>query len=80
MGAVTQENRSFLFLTRSDTKRSVQSLNKARSLKVWLQGEEGLYYPCSESKGADQLCSYCTADLRLCFRLGKNPVFSRRGS
>ena len=26
-----------------------------------------MYYPCSENKGADQLCSYCTADLRLCF-------------
>ena len=24
--------------------------------------------------------SYCEADLRLCFRLGKNPVFSRWGS
>ena len=26
-------------------------------------------YLCSENKDADQLCSYCTADLRLCFRL-----------
>ena len=26
--------------------------------------EEELYYPCSENKGADQLCSYCEADLR----------------
>ena len=33
---------------------------------------EGLYYPCSENKGADQL--------RLCFRICKKPVFSRRGS
>ena len=32
---------------------------------------EELYYPCSENNGADQLCSYCTADLRLCFRIGK---------
>ena len=24
---------------------------------------------CGENKGADQLFSYCTADLRLCFRL-----------
>ena len=24
---------------------------------------------CSENKGADQLCSYCTADLCLCFRI-----------
>ena len=36
----------------------------ARSLKFWVREEE-LYYPCSENKGADQLCSYCTADLRL---------------
>ena len=39
-----------------------------------------MYYPCSENKGADQLSSYCEADLRLCFRIGKNPVFSRRSS
>ena len=24
---------------------------------------------CSENKGTNQLCSYCTADLCLCFRL-----------
>ena len=35
-----------------------------------------MYYPCSENKGADHLCSYCTADLRLCFRIGKNPLSS----
>ena len=35
-----------------------------------------MYYSCSENKGADQLCSYCTADLRLCFRIGKNLIFS----
>ena len=28
-----------------------------------------MYYLCSESKGADQLCSHCTADLHLCFRI-----------
>ena len=33
--------------------------------------EEGLYYPCSENKGTDQLCSYCTADLRHCLSIGK---------
>ena len=42
--------------------------------------EEELYYPSSENKGADQLRGYREADLRLCFRLGKNPVFSRCGS
>ena len=35
---------------------------------------EGLYYPYSENKGADQLCDYRTADLRLCFRIYKKPV------
>ena len=37
-------------------------------------------YPCSENKHADQLRGYREADLRLCFRICKNPVFSRRGS
>ena len=41
---------------------------------------EGLYYPYSENKGADQLRGYREADLRLCFRICKKPVFSRRGS
>ena len=31
--------------------------------------EEGLYYLCSENKGADQLRGYREADLRLCFRI-----------
>ena len=39
-----------------------------------------MYYPCSENKDADQLRSYCEANLRLCFRIGENPVFSRCGS
>ena len=36
-----------------------------------------MYYPCSENKGADQLRGHREADLRLCFRIGKNPVFLR---
>ena len=39
-----------------------------------------MHYPCSENKGADQLHSYREADLRLCFRICKKAVFSRRGS
>ena len=39
-----------------------------------------LYVTCSKNKGANQLLSYCEADLRLCFRIGKIPVFSWRGS
>ena len=69
-------NPGFGFLSRSDTDRPVQSQKKARSLKFRIEGEEGLYYMCSENKGADQLRSYCEADLRLCFRIGKNQVFT----
>ena len=29
----------------------------------------------AKNKGADQLCSYFEADLRLCFRIGKNMCF-----
>ena len=39
----------------------------------------GLYYPISENKDADQLRGYREADLRLCFRICKKPVFSQRG-
>ena len=52
----------------------------ARGLKFRITVVEGLYYPCSENKGADQLRGYREADLRLCFRICKNPVFSRCGS
>ena len=47
-----------------------------RGLKFRIHEAEGLYYLCSENKGADQLRSYCAADLRLCFRICKMPVFS----
>ena len=52
----------------------------ARGLKFRIYEEEGLYYLCSENKGADQLRGYGEADLRLCFRICKKPVLSRRGS
>ena len=68
------------FPTRSDTNRAVQLQKVARSLKFRIKEVEGLYYPCSENKGADQLRGNREADLRLCFRICKKPVFSRRGS
>ena len=40
----------------------------------------GFYYPGSKNKGADQLRSYNAADLRLCYRICKKPVFSQQGS
>ena len=61
-----------------DQVRPVQTQKQARGLKIWLYVVE--YYPCGENKGADQLRSYCEAVLRLCFRIGKVPVFSCRGS
>ena len=37
-----------------------------------------MYYLGSENKGADQLRGDREADLRLCFRICKKPLFSRR--
>ena len=45
-----------------------------------MQEVKGLDYLCSENKDAEQLRGYREADLRLCFRICKKPVFSRRGS
>ena len=56
-----------MFPTRSDINLPVQTKRKARISKFWVQVEEELYYPCNKNKGAD---------LRLCFRIGKNPFFS----
>ena len=71
-----RENRSSGFPTRSDTNWPAQAQKRVRSLKFRILVEEELYYPSSENKGADQLRGYREADLRLCFRIGKNPVFS----
>ena len=49
-------------------------------MKFRIKVEEELYYPSSETKGADQLRSYCEADLRLCFRLDRLLVFPCGGS
>ena len=67
MLALSQENHSCGYLTRSDTNQSVQSQKMAKSLKLWLYEEDGLYYLRRENIDADQLCSYCTADVCLCF-------------
>ena len=64
----------------SDTNRAVQSQKKVRSLKFQILEEEGLYYPCGENKGADQLRSNCEAGLRLCFRICRLLVFLCSGS
>ena len=66
---------TFWFPTRSDTNQAVQLQNMARGLK-FRNTVEGLFYLCSENKGADQLCGYREADLRLCFCIRKMLVFS----
>ena len=50
-----------------DTNRAVKSQKIDRSLKFGMKEEEGLYYPCSENKSADQLRGYREAGLRLLF-------------
>ena len=60
----------------SHTNRAVQPHKMARGLKFRIKKVEGLYYPCSENKGADQLRGHREADLRLCFRICKQPVLS----
>ena len=54
-----------MFPTRSDTNWPALAQKMAGGWKFWIYKEEKLHYPCSENKGADQLCK---ADLRLCFR------------
>ena len=70
------EKTMFCFSTRSDTNRAVQSQKTARGLNFRIKKVEGLYYLCSENKGADQLRGYREADLRLCFCICKMLVFS----
>ena len=64
------------FPTRSHTNQAVQPHKMARGLKFRIYEVEELYYLYSENKGADQLRGYREADLRLCFRVCKKPVFS----
>ena len=60
---------TFWFSTWSDENQAVQSRKTARDLKFRMYEVEGLYYPCSENKDADQLRGYREADLCLCFRI-----------
>ena len=74
--ASSLENLSSGLSTGSDTNRAVQPQKIARGLKFQVSEVEGLYYPCSENKGADQLRGCREADLGLCFRICKKLVFS----
>ena len=67
---------TFCFPTWSETNQAVQLQKMVRGLKFRIKKVEGLYYPYSDNKGADQLRRYREADLRLCFRICKMLVFS----
>ena len=49
-----------------------------RGLKFLIIKVEGLYYLCSQNEGSDQLLGYRATDLRLCFRICKMQMFSKR--
>ena len=53
------------------TNQAVQSHKMARGMRFRILEVKGLYYPCSENTGADQLRGCPEADLRLCFRICK---------
>ena len=72
------ENRSSEFPTKPDIYRLVQAQKQARRLKLEFKKKRDCTIHVVKNNGADLLCIYCTADLRLCFRTCKNPVFSRR--
>ena len=67
---------TFWFPTWSDTNRAVQLQKMATGLEFRIKKVEGLYYLCSENKGADKLRGCREADLRLFFRICKMLVFS----
>ena len=48
---------TFWFPTMSDTNQAVQLQKMARGLKFQIYKEEGLYYLCSENKGAEHVLS-----------------------
>ena len=74
--AVSRENLSLGFLTRASSNWVVQPQKMARGLKFRIKEVKGLYYLCSENKGADQLCGHHAADLCLCLCICKSQVFS----
>ena len=61
------EETNNLILTVSDTNRAVQSQKMVRGWKFLHSESRGIVLSMWQKKGADQLRSYCEADLRLCF-------------
>ena len=59
----------------SNTNGPVQSQKQASSLTFGFRKQRNCTTCVAKNKGADQLCSYCTADLHLCFRICRLFVF-----
>ena len=70
---------AFWFPTCSDTNQAVHLQKMTGGLKFRIYKVEGLYYICSENKGADQLRGYRGADLHHCFRICRT-LFSHDGA
>ena len=64
--------RSSGFPTRSHTNPAVQPQKMAGHLKFRIKEVEGLYYPSSENKDADQFRGYHEADLLFVFAYAKS--------
>ena len=64
------------YSARFDVNPGCSTTEGGKGLKFQIQKEEGFYYMCSKTKGAD----YRAADLRLCFRICKKQGFSLCGS
>ena len=56
-------------------RKTKAQISFAVTLIFWIKVEEKFFFLCRENKEADQLCSYCTADLHICVRMCKKAVF-----
>ena len=56
-------------------KLNCSATENGKMLEILYLVSRGIYQLCNEEKGADQLRGYREADLRLCFRICKKPVF-----
>ena len=75
--AVSGENLSLEFRTRSDTNGAVLQQKMARCFSFHLESRGiVLYYLCSKNKGADHLGGYRAADRCYCFCIWLMQVFS----
>ena len=68
---MSQDNLASGFPTRFNTNQAVWPQEIARGLKFHMYVVQGLYYLCSENKGADQLLGYCAHHViyKTCFRM-----------